>query len=72
MMFIRELNKGNVKKEDLKNLYRMLYPGKEKKFDAMIASKPSKESLQTKIIKKAEKSSSGVYSAIKQIKNHER
>lgn len=48
MMFIRELNKGNVKKEDLKNLYRMLYPGKEKKFDAMIASKPSKKSFNQK------------------------
>ncbi len=72
MMFIRELNKGNVKKEDIQNLFRMLYPGKEKKFDTLISSKPNKESLQTKITKNARKSSSEVCSIITQTKNRER
>lgn len=62
MMFIRELNKGNISKEQLRNLYEQLYPGKTGKFEEIIvpaaakvpeskrqtAEKPNK-SLQTNL-----------------------
>lgn len=49
LMFIRELNKKNIKKEDIKNLFCMLYPGKENKFQHIICNE--NKSLQSRLNK---------------------
>ncbi|MBO4644091.1 MAG: hypothetical protein J5716_05745 [Alphaproteobacteria bacterium] len=61
MMFIRELNKGNLKKETIQDLYDVLYPEKQKKFDNVILpetsyGRKSDKSLQT-TLKEIQKSS---------------
>lgn len=82
MMFVRELNRGNLPKDTLRQLYGSLYQRKEGKFDTIISSvargKP-KETLHAKIVKSAEKlnspverSSSKVLSAITRKANHTR